>query len=201
MRVQPFCYDCIWKDCTSLAWAHSPGSSHARKPRIYTSRHNCAWMSKKYYLIFLIVFKISEIVKCEFDGRSNRSWCKKSSFTFCQSLSKAWWRSTNYSRFIFFQLLIFKNKNFGTFFVKHSILQIMISNKSIPWKNIVFPLMSRSVPAVYCQKNASLLLSRGKMGNIILDIVWSKMILPRILRLFTVFWGNVVQNIIFWEVI
>ena len=60
---------------------------------------------KKYFFIFLVVFKISEIVKCEFDGRSNRSWCEKSSFTFCQSLSKAWWRSTNYSRLIFFHLL------------------------------------------------------------------------------------------------
>ena len=144
----------------------------------------------------MIVFKISEIVKCEFDGRSNRSWCEKSSFTFCQSLSKAWWRSTNYSRFIFFFICRFLKIEFRNFFVKRSILRIMISNKSIPWKNIVFLLMSRWAPAVYSQKNASLLLSQGKMANIILDIVWSKMILPRILRLFTVFWGNV-RNLIF----
>ena len=115
MCVQPFRYDCFWTDGTSLARAHTSGSAHARKPRIYTSRHNCAWMSKKYYFIFLIVFKISEIVKCEFDGRSNRSWCEKSSFTFCQSLSKAWWRSTNYSRFIIFSSVDFWKYNFATF--------------------------------------------------------------------------------------
>lgn len=88
-------------------------------------------------------------------------------------------------------LTICENKNFSTFFVKRSILRTMISNKLIPWKNIVFLLMSRLEPAVYFQKNASLLLSQGKMENIILAIVWSKMILQRILRLFTVFWGKI----------